>query len=297
MKASAFALAVAGFGIAALIVHAGGQRLAALEAPVIDIIDESDLPPDTTGDDNFGEAVTDTPGVADEQDPADAAQPDQPAAPEPAVEPTTQGLPATPAVRPVAQGEFVPPAIEQGGLQRSEPRAPLSDLSLALPPKPKVTAEWDGATLFQPVAAAAGVIEAKGLTVSLAGLTPLEPEETCSADGKTWKCGALGRTALRGLLRGRAVVCDLPEDKAEGKAVAKCRIGKLDVGQWLVANGWARAAADGPYADAAKKAEEGKKGIFGAPPERVEMTLMPSATSLPEVEAPPAEPAPETSAQ
>lgn len=296
MKASAFALAVAGFGIAALIVHAGGQRLAALEAPVIDVIDESDLPPDISGDDNFGEAVTDTPGAADEQSPGEPQQ-DQPAAPvEPASGPTTQALPATQAVRPVAQGEFVPPPTEQGGLERSAPRAPLSDLSLALPPKPKITAEWDGATLFRPVAAAAGVIEARGLTVSLAGLTPLEPEETCTSDGKTWKCGALGRTALRGLLRGRAVVCDLPEDKAEGEAVAKCRIGKLDVGQWLVANGWARAAAGGPYADAAKKAEDGKKGIFGAPPERVEMTLMPGATSLPEVEAPP-EPAAENGAQ
>ncbi|WP_269931062.1 thermonuclease family protein [Aminobacter sp. HY435] len=267
MKASALAMALAGFGLAVLIVNAGGHRLSAFEAPLIDAIDESDLPDDF---DLTGEE--DTAAVEPE--------PEVESGPEPV---STQSAPA----RSVAGGEIAPPASVEGGLVREPPRAPLSELSLALPPKPKVTAEWDGATLFRPVASAAGVIDAKGLQVSIAGLTPLDLAETCSVDGKQWNCGVRARTALRGLLRGRAVVCDIPADKDQGEVVARCRIGKLDVGEWLVANGWAKPLADGPYAEAGKKAEQGKKGIFGSAPERVEMTLTPNATNLPDIEAPP----------
>lgn len=293
MKTSALALAAAGFGIAVLIVNAGGHRLLALEAPSVDVIDESDLPADMSGDDNFDQSVSDTPEIPG-IDGADALAPEPGAA---AVSPDEQGALAPAPARTVAQGEIAPPTLDQGALVREAPRAPLSDLSLALPPKPKVTAEWDGATLFRPLATAAGVIEANGVTVTIAGVTPLDIAETCSDDGKEWNCGVRARTALRGMLRGRAVVCDVPEGEAKGDIVARCRIGKLDVGQWLVANGWARAAGDGPYADIGEKAVAGKKGIFGAPPERIEMTLTPNATSLPQVAAPPTEPMIETPAQ
>lgn len=291
MKPAALAVAAAGFGIAFLVASAGGHRLTALESPTVDVIDESDLPADMTGDDNMGEAITDNPAATDQQNPAEAL-PEQPAVPEaPAAEPTTQ------AVRPVAQGEFVPPAVEPSGLEREAPRAPLSDLSLALPPKPKVTAEWDGTTLFQPVASAAGRIEAKGVRVAISGVAPLASEESCSFEGKQWNCGTRARTAFRGLLRSRAVVCDMPADAAQGDVVARCRIGRLDVGEWLVANGWARAEAGGPYEDAGKKAESDGKGIYGAPPERFEMTLTPAGSTLPATEPPPAEPATELPAQ
>lgn len=291
MKPAALAVAAAGFGIAFLVASAGGHRLTALESPTVDVIDESDLPADMTGDDNMGEAITDNPAATDQQSPAEAPS-EQLAVPEtPATEPTTQ------AVRPVAQGEFVPPAVEPSGLEREAPRAPLSDLSLALPPKPKVTAEWDGTTLFQPVASAAGRIEAKGMRVAISGVAPLASEESCSFEGKQWNCGTRARTAFRGLLRSRAVVCDLPADAAQGDVVARCRIGKLDVGEWLVANGWARAEAGGPYEDAGKKAESDGKGIYGAPPERVEMTLSPAGSTLPAIEPPPDEPAIELPAQ
>lgn len=289
MKPTALAFAAAGFAIAVLIVSAGGHRLTGLESPTVDVIDESDLPAGMTGDDNIGEAVTDNPAAIDQESPAEAP-PEQPAG-----QPDRQAaVPMTEAVRPVAQGEFVPPAIEPSGLEREAPRAPLSDLSLAMPPKPKVTAEWDGTTLFQPVASASGRIEAKGVRVAISGVAPLASEELCSFEGTQWNCGVRARTAFRGLLRSRAVVCDIPADATQGDVVARCRIGKQDVGEWLVANGWAKAEAGGPYEDAGKKAESDGKGIYGAPPERIEMTLSPGVSSLPAVEAPPIEPAIET---
>lgn len=266
MKPSALAFAAAGFGIAVLIVSAGGSRLSSAETPVVDVIDESEI-------------LGMEPEWSD-MDGTETAEPSQP-----------EGQASDPvAARAVAPDKIVPPAIEQDGLVREAPRAPLSELSLALPPKPKATDEWDGAVLFQPVAAASGVVESKGLSVAVAGVTPVDPDESCSFEDKEWNCGARARTAFRGLLRGRAVVCALPEEAGQGDVVARCRIGKQDVGEWLVANGWARAEAGGPYEDAGKQAEAEGKGIFGPPPERIEMTLSPDA-SLPEAE-PLAEPAP-----
>lgn len=283
MKTSALALAAAGFGIAVLIVNAGGQRLAALEAPPVDVIDESDLPADMIGDDNIDQSVANNPDMPDPDGPEQLL----PEAVAPALPPEGQADLAAAPARTVAQGEIAPPTLDQGGLVREAPRAPLSDLSLALPPKPKATAEWEGATLFRPLAAAAGVIEANGVRVAIAGVMPFDIAETCSDNGQEWNCGVRARTAFRGLLRGRAVVCDVPESEAKGDVVARCRIGKLDIGQWLVSNGWAKPVAEGPYVDIGEKAEAGKKGIFGPPPERIEMTLTPNVTSLPQVEAPP----------
>ncbi len=150
--------------------------------------------------------------------------------------------------------------------ERVEPRAPLSDLALAGPPKPpklKMPDDWNGTKLFQPVASAAGVIEAKGYSVAVSGIDVVRQDETCTDDGKSWACGIRARTAFRAFLRGRAVVCKVPPEGGRDLITAECRIGKQDVGQWLVENGWARAATGGPYVEAGEKARAAKKGIFG----------------------------------
>ena len=146
---------------------------------------------------------------------------------------------------------------------REEPRAPLSELSLALPPKPKDP----GPTLFRPVAVESAIVESMGRRVAIAGTVSIAADEQCQTGGRTWPCGVNARTAFRLFLRGRALACDIPP-KAGDDIVASCRLGKQDVGVWLVINGWARASPGGPYAEAQQSAERGKKGIFGAPPER-----------------------------
>lgn len=267
MRPAALAIAVAGFGIASLLVTAGGHRLAALDVPTVDAIDEDEAvdeaSPPPEADSTFG---------IEQSDP-------QPQGAEPAES------------RAVAPGEVAPPMVEQGGLLREAPRAPLSELSLALPPKPKKTDEWDGTALFQPVASAAGLIEAKGFNVAISGVIPVEADKSCSFEGSDWNCGVRARTAFRGLLRSRAVICDVPPE-AGRVVVAKCRIGKQDIGGWLVANGWATAKEGGPYSELGEKARAAKKGIFGPPPERISMTLSPGSTELPSVEPSPAADAP-----
>lgn len=173
-------------------------------------------------------------------------------------------------------------------------RAPLSELSLAAPPSPRTppvrpgqpnepgeTQEWKGEPLFQPVAPAAGEIESKGVSVAISGIEVVRSDEACTDDaGKSWPCGVRARTAFRAFLRNRAVTCAEPEANG-GPATAQCHIGKQDIGQWLVDNGWARAAAGGPYADAGEKARAAGKGIFGPAPDVSNLPPEPSITLAP----------------
>lgn len=151
----------------------------------------------------------------------------------------------------------------EGAFERVEPREPLSELSLALPPK--LPTGPSGVILFRPIATSSARFEAMDRVVAVAGVENVELDERCSYEGEDWDCGMHARTAFRAFIRGRAITCDLAPD-APKEVVADCRIGAQGVGEWLVANGWARATPDGPYTDAEKKAREAKLGVFGPPP-------------------------------
>ncbi|WP_292468858.1 thermonuclease family protein [Mesorhizobium sp.] len=175
-----------------------------------------------------------------------------------------------------------PPDLTDEALERVEPRAPLSDLALAGPPKPpklKMPDDWNGTKLFQPVATAAGLIESKGYAVAVSGIDAVKPDETCGDEGKSWACGARARTAFRAFLRGRTVVCTVPPEGGRDTITAECRVGNKDVGEWLAKNGWARAAQGGPYVEAGDKARAARKGIFGAPPKLGGLPALPAATA------------------
>jgi endonuclease YncB( thermonuclease family) len=198
-------------------------------------------------------------------------------------EPATSGI-ATPkppaddfaASRAIDPGIVSSPHVEAGQLERIEPRAPLSKLALATPPKPKTPDEWQGTPLFQPVATAAGLIQAKGYSIVIAGINGVGNDETCDDNGKSWACGIRARTAFRAFLRGRAVVCTVQPQTGRDLVAARCRIGKQDIGEWLVENGWARAAAGGPYAEAQKNAQKNRKGIFGPAPDLTDLPPAPA---------------------
>lgn len=197
----------------------------------------------------------------------------------PPAEPSTAAISAKPAEDARVRSRAIDPEIvaplqfDTGQLERIEPRAPLSKLSLAMPPSPEPSAlegigGSNGATLFQAIAPSAGLIEAKGLSVTIAGIDRIAQDETCTDEhGRRWACGLRARGAFRAFLRGRAPVCMLPPDHAEKSVTASCRLGKQDIGTWLVSNGWARPATGGPYVEAGEKAKATKKGIFGAAPD------------------------------
>jgi endonuclease YncB( thermonuclease family) len=170
--------------------------------------------------------------------------------------------------RAVAPSLIAPPPVEREMLVRAEPRDPLGPLGQAQPPRKKQ--REGGNLLFNPVATASARFEAMGYEVAIAGTQSIDPAETCTYKGTAWPCGIRARTAVRLWLRGRALACDIPPGSDEDAIVVGCRLGKDDVGAWLVTNGWAHAAKGGPYVEAEAKAREAGLGIFGAPPASVD---------------------------
>lgn len=164
----------------------------------------------------------------------------------------------TSSIRRIAPSVVAVPPFQPRGLTREAPRQPLSRISRAPEPeKPEYT------KLFRPVASAAGRLKADGREIEIAGIGILDPDKICErADGSAWHCGMRARTAFRGWLRGRAVDCRLGSAPADDVLTTDCRLDGEDVGRWLVENGWAVAAADGPYAKAGERAENGALGIF-----------------------------------
>lgn len=223
--------------------------------------------------------------IPDETPPGASAPPDGP---------ETAAVPEVDPPRPTIRSRVAAPDGKAGlpsgpeEFERVSPRAPLGEIGLALPPKPVMPDDWKGTILYRPVAPAAGVVEAMGHTVAIAGVDAVAADETCLFEGKEWACGIRARTAFRLWLRGRAVTCAVPPEADPKTITAACRLGKQDVAQWLVSNGWARAAEGGPYGDAEEKARAAKKGIFGRPPDK--NSLPPPSSAVSTLPRPPTDP-------
>ncbi len=162
------------------------------------------------------------------------------------------------------------PAAE-GPLER-EPTA------VVLPPEPEEPAEpFRLVVVVDP-----GLIDVRSHLVRLAHVSPPLTADTCTApSGAEWPCGRRARTAVRRLIRRRAVACrpledpdtkpprpmvrsailtgperppepraarlgTPPEDGERETVVADCTVGNTDIGAWLVENGWAEPAPGAP---------------------------------------------------
>lgn len=281
----ALILSVLALGLAGAVVLVGGRMV---NAPIVaEEPDGEAVSADAVGSTNPAEpekpAGRDVQTTAAEGSAPTVALPSQPT-PEPAQAAAPEGaLPAAPPpeVKDTARSRLVAPAIiappELGGeLVREAPREPLSQLSLALPPKPEMKNEWAGTPFFRPLAIESAVFESGGRTIALSGVKSVPLDESCVYEGASWPCGVRARSAFRLWLRGRALVCQLPDEENEVTR-ARCRLAKQDAGAWLVANGWALADPDGPYVQAEEKARAEKLGIFGAPPDTSSISKVPDA--------------------
>jgi endonuclease YncB( thermonuclease family) len=170
---------------------------------------------------------------------------------------------AEPHIRLIAPDSIAEPEIT-GPLQRIAPREPLTAATKPLKREPFGPPVPQGTLLYQPVAAAAGEIEADGHDVRLAGIEVTPADRTCKDEsGRKWPCGAMARTAFRAWMRGRAIACDVPSH--EGEITTHCTLDGEDMALWLVQNGWAK-SADGQYDEAEAAARKEKKGLFGPSP-------------------------------
>lgn len=109
----------------------------------------------------------------------------------------------------------------------------------------------------------AGTLKTGNHLIRLKGITVRDENETCEhRSGESWPCGRRARSALRRLIRGRAVVCDLPPSADRPTFSARCNVAGTDLSHWMVRQGWAKPASENDAAlakarDAAKQAQLG----------------------------------------
>jgi len=86
-------------------------------------------------------------------------------------------------------------------------------------------------------------LELDGARVRLHGIDAPEARQTCTRDGVEWLCGQEASKALREYLREEPVLtCERVDTDRYGRIVAKCFTNDgIDIGKWMVSNGWALA--------------------------------------------------------
>jgi endonuclease YncB( thermonuclease family) len=113
-----------------------------------------------------------------------------------------------------------------------------------------------------------GTLEAGDIVIKLNGIVASKADAQCHDEqGKNWPCGAAAKTALRRLIRARAVVCDLPEPGEQKSFTARCAVSGTDLSAWLVRQGWAK-PNDPPepaLADAVEAAKSERIGLWQEP--------------------------------
>ncbi len=117
---------------------------------------------------------------------------------------------------------------------------PLTRVAGRTPPPPPPPRK----TLFHRVIIMdAGTIRTGEATIRLTGIEAPAILTFCSdRAGKRWPCGRAARTALRRLVRTRAIACRAPRLRAGARVTLACSVGKTDLSLWLVNQGWAKAA-------------------------------------------------------
>ena len=165
--------------------------------------------------------------------------------------------------------EIVPPADRNvtppGILPGPEVDGPLVREPVPVPAADP--ARWH--RFFLPATNDAATFATQGLTIRISGVAPPGVDMSCVlSDGSRWPCGRTARHALRMFLRGRAVECFFPYSLEVADIVAPCRVGRTDLGLWLLAQGWAEAGelATDDYREAEHAARCAGAGIWRGQP-------------------------------
>jgi endonuclease YncB( thermonuclease family) len=109
----------------------------------------------------------------------------------------------------------------------------------------------------------AGILQSGGTTIRLAGITARDADASCKdKKGRTWRCGAAGKSGLAHLIHGRAISCELPKSGRPKDFPARCNVAGTDLSTWVVREGWA-VPADPPEPALAEAADAAKKDGVG----------------------------------
>lgn len=101
-------------------------------------------------------------------------------------------------------------------------------------------------------------------TIRLHGIDAPEPDQVCALDGQPWACGRAAADLLRALTTGKQVTCRGSTRDSEGRRIARCHVGWMDLGAEMVDRGMAVAdpEAPGDYAPNEREARARGVGIF-----------------------------------
>jgi endonuclease YncB( thermonuclease family) len=77
--------------------------------------------------------------------------------------------------------------------------------------------------------------------IRLHGIDAPEGKQTCTADGKVWRCGWESTNALANIVGRHWVTCTKRDTDRYRRVVAVCRAGPIELGAWMVSEGWALA--------------------------------------------------------
>jgi endonuclease YncB( thermonuclease family) len=130
--------------------------------------------------------------------------------------------------------------------------------------KPKPTKK----TYYRVIVPDSGTLKAGDVVITLNGIVAGKADAQCQDEkGKSWPCGAAAKTALRQLIRARAVVCDLPRPGEQKSFTARCAVSGTDLSTWLVRQGWAKPIdlPEPALADAAEAAKSERIGVWQEP--------------------------------
>src|SRR5262245_48862512 len=87
--------------------------------------------------------------------------------------------------------------------------------------KPKPTKK----TYYRVIVPDSGTLQASDVVIKLNGIVASKADAQCQDEkGKSWPCGAAAKTALRQLIRARAVVCDLLGPGEHKSFTARCAV-------------------------------------------------------------------------
>lgn len=117
-------------------------------------------------------------------------------------------------------------------------------------------------------------IDIRGLRVRLNGIDAPERKQTCETNvGGSYACGVQSTEALIRLLGANEVQCEKIGTDRNGRVIGRCKTGEIDIGAWMVEQGWALAYRrySMSYVEAENRARAAKLGIwagaFAAPEE------------------------------
>ncbi len=201
-----------------------------------------------------------------------------------------------------ASGQSAVRNVSPPGVAIPQVTAPLQRIER---PRPQAARQTEAAALpvrnfylARPLVLEKATLTSGKLTVELAHIAGLAASETCQTDsGQSWPCGARALTALRALLRSHRVDCEPVAPLGPGQISATCSRGSVDLGFWMLQQGWAQAAAGAPEGYAAAEAAARSAGLgqwqrmdF----EPLPQTILPPQSvmnGLPDEAAPPQQPA------